>query len=251
MAKNKKTKVESKKLKVSAEIKDKKVSPEIKDKKVEDILVDTKEKIIYSKFNKFIFKTSDNNSFSKQNNLGYNLFKFGLALILAVFILISLWMTTIWQKETPGVLLDKGNNGTLVGLGVNIQLMNQYSGGSLTVEQIALMLNKNIFGFSGLNITAPIVDSIIAIGFVSLFMLIPILVFKNGTLLSVISLSIGFVLLIIIMTLFFLVIIDQSELVQIAREGNYIAGLQANATPQETIRLKEILDRIVQIVGII
>ncbi len=250
MAKNKKTKVESKKSKVSAEIKDKKVSPEIKDKKVEDISVDTKEKIIYSKFNKFIFKTSDNNSFSKQNNLGYNLFKFGLALILAVFILISLWMTTIWQKETPGALLD-ASNGTLVNLGVNIQLMNQYSGGSLTVEQIALMLNKNIFGFSGLNITAPIVDSIIAIGFVSLFMLIPILVFKNGTLLSVISLSIGFVLLIIIMTLFFLVINDQSELVQIAREGNYIAGLQANATPQETIRLKEILDRIVQIVGII
>ena len=250
MAKNKKTKVESKKSKVSAEIKDKKVSAEIKDKKVEDISVDTKEKIIYSKFNKFIFKTSNNNSFSKQNNLGYNLFKLSLALILAAFILISLWMTTIWQKGTPGVLLGSGNNGTLVNLGVNIESMNIYDGGLLTDAQIATMLNKNIFQFSGLNITAPIVDSIIAIGFVSLFMLIPILVFKNGTLLSVISLSIGFVLLIIIMTLFFLIINDQSELVQIAREGNYIAGLKGNATPQQIIRVKEILNRIIQIVGI-
>ena len=235
MTKNKKTKVESKKSKVSAEI---------KDKKVEDISVDIKEKIIYSKYNKFIFKTSDNNSFAKQNNLGYNLFKFGLALILAVFILISLWMTTIWQQK--GTL-----GGTLSGLGVSFGLMHQYLGGSLTADQITLMLDKNIFEFSGLNITAPIVDSIIAIGFVSLFMLIPILVFKNGTLLSVISLSIGFVLLIIIMTLFFLIINEQSELVQIAREGNYLAGLKESISPAQTIRLKEILDRIIQIVGII
>ena len=247
MAKNKKTKVESKKSKVSAEI---------KDKKVEDISVDIKEKIIYSKYNKFIFKTSDNNSFAKQNNLGYNLFKFGLALILAVFILISLWMTTIWQQkgtlitDVDGVITVKG--GTLNALGIiNIASMNQYSGGSLTPDQINSMLIKNIFEFSGLNITAPIVDSIIAIGFVSLFMLIPILVFKNGTLLSVISLSIGFVLLIIIMTLFFLIINEQSELVQIAREGNYLVGLKESISPAQTIRLKEILDRIVQIVGII
>ena len=129
--------------------------------------------------------------------------------------------------------------------------MHQYLGGSLTADQITLMLDKNIFEFSGLNITAPIVDSIIAIGFVSLFMLIPILVFKNGTLLSVISLSIGFVLLIIIMTLFFLIINEQSELVQIVREGNYLAGLKESILPSQTIRLKEILDRIVQIVGII
>ena len=113
MTKNKKTKVESKKSKVSAEI---------KDKKVEDISVDIKEKIIYSKYNKFIFKTSDNNSFAKQNNLGYNLFKFGLALILAVFILISLWMTTIWQQKGTVIyadfLLEKGTlGGTLSGLG--------------------------------------------------------------------------------------------------------------------------------------
>ena len=247
MAKNKKTKVESKKSKVSAEI---------KDKKVEDISVDIKEKIIYSKYNKFIFKTSDNNSFAKQNNLGYNLFKFGLALILAVFILISLWMTTIWQQKGTVIyadfLLEKGTlGGTLSGLGVSFGLMHQYLGGSLTADQITLMLDKNIFEFSGLNITAPIVDSIIAIGFVSLFMLIPILVFKNGTLLSVISLSIGFVLLIIIMTLFFLIINEQSELVQIVREGNYLAGLKESILPAQTIRLKEILDRIIQIVGII
>ena len=47
ITKNKKTKVESKKWKVSAVI---------KDKKVEDISVDIKEKIIYSKNNKFILK---------------------------------------------------------------------------------------------------------------------------------------------------------------------------------------------------
>ena len=57
MAKNKKTKVESKRSKVSADI---------KDKKVEDISADIKEKIVYSKYNKFIFKTSDNNSFASK-----------------------------------------------------------------------------------------------------------------------------------------------------------------------------------------
>ena len=46
--------------------------------------------INYSKYNSFIFKASNNNSFNKKQNNIYNTLKFGLALLLVVFILISL-----------------------------------------------------------------------------------------------------------------------------------------------------------------
>ncbi|MGL4357810.1 MAG: hypothetical protein ACRCSY_03830, partial [Cetobacterium sp.] len=48
-----------------------------------------KNKIIYSKYNKFIFKTNNNNSFSKKQNLIYKFCKFGLVAIIALFIIIS------------------------------------------------------------------------------------------------------------------------------------------------------------------
>ncbi|MGL5591288.1 MAG: hypothetical protein ACRDCF_00950 [Mycoplasmoidaceae bacterium] len=209
---------------------------EIKKDNIESI-VEQEEKIIYSKYNKFIFKTPNNNSFGKQHNLIYNFSKFGLAITLTVFLLISLWMSTIWQKDT------------LVGLNVNIAAMNTALGGDiLTKEVIAAMNAKNIMQFAGLTINASIIDSIMAIGIISLFTLIPILVFKNGTLLSVVSLSLGFVFLITIMSLFFYVINDQGELVAIAREGNYLASL-GEPTAADTARLNDILLRIISIVG--
>ncbi|MGL4357809.1 MAG: hypothetical protein ACRCSY_03825 [Cetobacterium sp.] len=118
----------------------------------------------------------------------------------------------------------------------------------LTQQVIDAMNAKNIMQFTGLSINSLLIDSIMAIGIISLVTLVPILVFKNGTLLSAISLALGFVLLIIIMSLFFFVINEQGELVTIAREGNYLAGLSSRSD-QETARLNEILKRIIEIVG--
>ncbi|MGL5246362.1 MAG: hypothetical protein ACRC8C_02210 [Mycoplasmoidaceae bacterium] len=216
---------------------DAKATSEIK-KDIIETPIEPVEKIIYSKYNKFIFKTSNNNSFDKKHNSIYNFSKFGLAIVLTVFMLISLWMTTIWQKET------------LIGLNVNITSMNNALGNPPHLAQTVIdaMLAKNIMQFAGLNINVSIIDSIMAIGIISLVMLIPILVFRNGTLFSVISLGLGFVLLIVIMSLFFYVINAQGELVTIAREGNYLAGL-LTPTQIELDRLREILDKIVAIVG--
>lgn len=214
---------------------DKKIVSEINKENIENSSVEIEEKIIYSKYNKFIFKTSNNNSFDKKESLIYNFAKFGIALLLAIFILISLWISTIWQKDT------------LKGLNINIEAMNAALGGSLlSADEIKLMLAKNILDFQGLSVNSSIIDSIMTIGIISLFTLIPILVFKNGTLLSVISLSLGFVFLIIIMSLFFYIINQQGELIAIGREGNYLSGLEDAAS---LTRLEEILKRIIEIVG--
>ncbi|MGL4616797.1 MAG: hypothetical protein ACRCUM_01030 [Mycoplasmoidaceae bacterium] len=211
-----------------------------KEEEIKEVFIEnnteTEAKITYSKYNKFLFKTRNNNSFDKNHNLIYNFSKFGLAIVLTVFLLISLWMATIWQKET------------LAGLNVNINAMNNALGGSLDKTTIDAMLAKNIMQFAELNINSAIIDSILAIGIISLFVLIPILVFKNGTLLSVVSLSLGFILLITIMSLFFYVINEQGELVAIAREGNFLASL-GSPSESQTIRLTEILNRIIAIVG--
>ena len=216
--------------------------------------------INYSKYNSFIFKTSNNNSFNKKQNNIYNTLKFGLALLLVVFILISLWMSTIWQKDT------------LTGLGVNLGGMD--IDGILNVLMpsppplewkdpiptiLKYMMAKNIIDFTGLSVNIHMINSLIAIGFISLVIMVPVLVFKNGTLYSTIFLSLGLLFLITLMSLFFFIISEQSELVSLSREGNYLAGIHSaslNAenpgpalTAEQKIRLDVIFNKIIAIVG--
>ncbi|MGL5640418.1 MAG: hypothetical protein ACRDCD_02050 [Mycoplasmoidaceae bacterium] len=187
-----------------------------------------KNKIIYSKYNKFIFKTNNNNSFSKKQNLIYKFCKFGLVAIIALFIIISL-LTLILQ------------NTTLNYYNVNMISMNVALGNPISDQHIIEEINGAlIFHFlEGLGINVWIIYSIIAIGIVLLFLLISILFFKNGTLLSVISLSLGFVLLLTIIWLLSIVIFIQGGFVMTASEGTYLSLLDFRIE-NETERLENI-----------
>lgn len=182
----------------------------------------------YSKNNKFIFGNKAHSC--KKFKISYNFIKFFIIFIFAIFSLLSLWYVTQWKKDTLknlGVNFSKflGENETLENLFEKdkIDLLNSIS--TLTLTQ-----------WKSTNITEMLLDVLLSFCFIGLIAIIPSLVFKNGTLFSVISLSFVLISLIIVMSIFFIGIQDQQKVISIY-----------NSTKSPS-KAKDILDKIIQLV---
>ncbi len=225
-AKDKKTSVKKEDIKVETKsIKKDEKKVEAKSVKKEDIKVESKVEVLentattnniaYSKYNPLIIK----NKFEQKNNNNiYNFFKFSIALSLGIFLLLALWMSTIWQANTIsglGIKLEALNTAGSTAIFTNEQII-EILGGADKIKQPAM----NLLDFHSINLNLAWLNSLIAFGFLSLFMLVPVLLFKNGTLLSIISITLGFLFLVIIITLFSMGISEQYQLIIFGRDAN-------------------------------
>ena len=118
---------------------------------------------------------------------------------------------------------------------------------------------KTIVDCPGLSVDIHMINSLIANGFISLVIMVPGLVFKNGTLYATIFLSLGLLFLITLMSLLFFIISERSDLLSLTRVGNYLAGIHRaslNAenpgparTAEEKIRLDVMFNKIIANAG--
>lgn len=184
---------------------------------------------IYSKYNPLIFS----NKAKKSWNFG----KYGLALALAVFAILSLYMASMWQMtlswneelritEEIGTLehlrVTDGAGSWLflksltdAGIIIDAALLSQLNAAStaLSIESASLFQLSKIFSEAQLSVLT--VFSII--GIVSL---IPLLVFKNATRWSVICISFSSVVLIVVIIFFSIGIAAQNEILGPVKQIN-------------------------------
>lgn len=164
------------------------------------------ENIVYKKSNPFILGSLSSNS---KFHLAYNIIKGIILLLVFIFALLTLWYTTQWKDNT------------LTNLGIDLQ---SKLGGDATsnpdlvakIEQ-ANLLSLSDWSIAKSSISNSIIDLLVAFSFVGIVAVIPSLVFKNGTIYSVISIAIAFISLIVILVLFFMCISAANPVVQIYR----------------------------------
>ncbi len=158
--------------------------------------------ITYSEWNKLVIPSAETNSKKL-----FNVLKYGLALLLAIISLISLWFAANWQTanvlSTIGIDINKWNNY----LSTNDTLGNK--------ELIAAISEFRLWDLKGAVINADGVQGMVAIGIMALASLVPLLIFKNGTVWSIGSITMSSVLLIIIIALFSLGLESQSNAIKV------------------------------------
>ncbi|MGL4343493.1 MAG: hypothetical protein ACRCRZ_02930 [Metamycoplasmataceae bacterium] len=143
-------------------------------------------KIKYSNYNPFIFSEKQKTC-PKFKNL-YNGVKFSIIFLIAFVALISLWFSTQWSKDT------------LTNLGYNVS--DQYK-------------SYGLIDFKESSFKDAMLQSLIAFSFICLFTTIPMMLFKNGTLISIISIAFGFVILILITIFFAIGLKSQMDIVSL------------------------------------
>ncbi len=133
-----------------------------------------------------------------------------------IFALLSLWYTTQWKENT------------LVNLGIDLNSkLNLIQSGDGTTNPVTEAILQRVTEANALSLgqwsslqnifNSSIIDILVAFSFVGIVAIIPSLVFKNGTIYSLISMVIAFVSFIVILTLFSICLIHQNEVVQIYR----------------------------------
>lgn len=180
-------------------------------------------KIIFSKYNPFVFGDIKTFYSNKRNKMIYNLAKFFIVILISIMAILSLYFSSTWQAELiNGVVADKKDIFTkLFAMNLNdfvIKSPNIY--GFLSDAELKQMLNMNIFNIKNTIFNYDMLQSIVAFGFISIFFIIPILAFKNGSLLSVISMTIGFISITIVFALFIIGLSSYFPILTITKELN-------------------------------
>lgn len=180
-------------------------------------------KIIFSKYNPFVIGDIKTFYSNKRNKMIYNLAKFFIVILISIMAILSLYFSSTWQAELiNGVVADKKDIFTkLFAMNLNdfvIKSPNIY--GFLSDAELKQMLNMNIFNIKNTIFNYDMLQSIVAFGFISIFFIIPILAFKNGSLLSVISMTIGFISITIVFTLFIIGLSSYFPILTITKELN-------------------------------
>lgn len=180
-------------------------------------------KIIFSKYNPFVFGDIKTFYSNKRNKMIYNLAKFFIVILISIMAILSLYFSSTWQAELiNGVVADKKDIFTkLFAINLNdfvIKSPNIY--GFLSDAELKQMLNMNIFNIKNTIFNYDMLQSIVAFGFISIFFIIPILAFKNGSLLSVISMTIGFISITIVFALFIIGLSSYFPILTITKELN-------------------------------
>ena len=161
---------------------------------------------VYSNWNKLIIPSAES-----KNKKYFNILKYSLALFMAIFGLISLWFSAQWQTQN-----------VLLALGIDIKKLSSYVATDDTLGNLALIDEISQFylwDLKGAILTKPGVEALVAMGIIMMVSLVPLLIFKNGTVWSIGSISIGFLLLIIVIILFSLGLSSQSNAIKTGALG--------------------------------
>lgn len=175
----------------------------------ENILENKYQNIEYKKNNPFIFKNQSSNS--KFHNW-YNISKFSIVILAFIFSLLALWYTTQWKSET---LTKLGVNLNSFNFGADLGWNSGWDG--LITNANKLSLNQWV---SASSINEAMVNILIALSFVCVISTIPTLVFKNGTILSIISLAVTFISAIIVITLFIMCLNAQMNVISLYQNND-------------------------------
>lgn len=187
---------------------------------------ENQEKIIYRKYNPFLFKKNDNN---KKFILSYEIIKFSLIILMVIFGLISLWYATQWEKDS------------LNSLGINFENhISKLSKEDLEDPNLKEIINsneyKNMFQLglvswhSSKIITSQLISIMVAMSFVGLIFIIPSLVFKRGTIFSIVSSTFILISLIVVLVIFIIGLNEANNVVSIYKE------LPSKATKDQIIQ---------------
>lgn len=180
----------------------------------------------YKKHNPFIF--GDKNLASKKFRNAYISVKLSIVFLIAIFGMVGLWFTTQWQSNAITNLGIDLNSSTLSfsvweqGTDGNWTLTSTQAFASMIGEKASgvvkdtynNMLTLGIWEFATAQSNYKMmIEAIIGLGFVGIIFIIPSLTFKNGTAYSVGSLSVVFICLVAIITMFSILLNYEMELV--------------------------------------
>lgn len=194
-------------------------------------------KIIFSKYNPFVIGDIKTFYSNKRNKTIYNLIKFFIVILISIMAILSLYFSSTWQAELiNGVVAEKKDIFTkLFAINLNdFVIKNPNAYGFLSDAELKQMLNMNIFNIKNTIFNYDMLQSIVAFGFISIFFIIPILAFKNGSLLSVISITIGFASIVIVFTLFIIGLSSYFPILTITKELNIKFKEYTSATMPST-----------------
>lgn len=194
-------------------------------------------KIIFSKYNPFVIGDIKTFYSNKRNKTIYNLTKFFIVILISIMAILSLYFSSTWQAELiNGVVAEKKDIFTkLFAINLNdFVIKNPNAYGFLSDAELKQMLNMNIFNIKNTIFNYDMLQSIVAFGFISIFFIIPILAFKNGSLLSVISMTIGFASIVIVFTLFIIGLSSYFPILTVTKELNIKFKEYTSATMPST-----------------
>lgn len=175
----------------------------------ENVLENKYQNIEYKKNNPFIFKNQSSNS--KFHNW-YNVVKFSVVILAFIFSLLALWYTSQWKSEA---LTKLGVNLNSFNFGENLGWNNNWN--DLINNANKLSLNEWV---STSTINESIINTLIALSFICVISIIPTLVFKNGTILSIVSLTITFISSIVVIVLFVMCLNAQMDVISLYQNND-------------------------------
>ncbi|MGL5521731.1 MAG: hypothetical protein ACRDAW_00475 [Metamycoplasmataceae bacterium] len=185
----------------------------------------------YSKYNPLLIKKSEEN---KKIHFSLSTVRFSISIILLIVLLLALYFTNIWSSDTlNGLGIDQK---TISDIANNIGVSLVLSGTTPVVSLLTLSeFSSSIFNDAMLN-------SLIVFGFTSIFLLIPIILFKNGTALSISFILLGFIFIIIIVVLFSIGVSSQMNVISPFKK---LQTLQAGS-PEYTKYATELFNNIMK-----
>lgn len=180
-----------------------------------------KDQIKYSKYNPFLFKKQ----FSKKKNNWYIFLKLSLVILMTIFGLLCLWYTTQWK-----------NSDALKNLGIDLNKFTNIRD-YVSENNLKKMSTMSIMDFDSISFIKPnVLDIMMAFSLVGLIFTIPTLIFKNGTISSLISLTIILSCLVIAFTLLVLGLIDQQNIINVYKDAK-LDGFKSESLAQKLIEL--------------
>lgn len=146
-------------------------------------------KIKYLKINPFILGKLQN---YRNFKLFYNIYKYGLCIVTAVFVLTSLLFVSRWQSNA------------FTNLGLAQITYNNLKANLGTTAFNALGVNS----WNNVGISSKTFSVLIVFSFINIFLLLYTLVFKNGTLFSISFMLVLTIFLLVVIIIFFLAYTD-------------------------------------------
>ncbi|MGL5357730.1 MAG: hypothetical protein ACRC9U_01565 [Metamycoplasmataceae bacterium] len=156
----------------------------------------------YSKYNPLLIKKTEEN---KKTHFTLSTIRFSTAIVLLVMLLLALYFTNIWSINTLSNLGIEQK--TIIDIANNVGVNLVFNGTTPVVS----LLTLSEFASSSFN--DGMLNSLIVFGFASIFLLIPMILFKNGTALSISFILLGFIFIIIIVVLFSIGVSSQMNII--------------------------------------
>lgn len=156
-------------------------------------IMEQDQKIIFSKFNPLIIKSFDKKT---RANFWYSVIKFLSAIIIGVWTLLSLYFANLWGANSLsnlgidfGLTVVNGSDG--LATAANIPSLG------ISIDPNSSIVVGGLSQFSNSSFSEGLRTTLLALGFLTIILIIITLVFKNGTAYSIGFLAISWILFII------------------------------------------------------